>query len=884
MSPSPLDPALASPGPAPGAPSGNPRGHASGSASGSATGSARDEGREDAGVTREEAPRAAAAAAAWRDPLAAVSWPRRRGAIWLALIGVAALALFRRHSEDASVLLTEWCVQVCVALAAARFASRPRYGASQQQWARLLGSTALVLVPWIHGGVQRLTGTGTGLEIVMLSSLAWGAVAAALFGQRDRTVSISVVASGFLTLFTTCISDHASATLPAYLWGVFCQWWLVTNFRRLPANCVAESQSLRVGQRLLAVGAASLVFAVAAWVVADRLPPGLRPTLELMPTSGGSSVHDPHARAGVGDGDALVAAREHASSFGAVDSDMFLDSDQPSLYDMYSESFGEPIRNKRQERAVALAPKNETGEESRVAEAQGANRSFTTERRGRSQHRELRNIESRAILRWIGRPHAHLAVERFEAFDGLQWLAPEDAAPAPPATLSPPALHPYTLGDRTWFSRYYDLRDNGFSPFIGSRQEALKFTGYRSPRIPATADLQLWHIDKVDMPDFFGFTSDRALHMPGRVQVPDYTIVRFVNRDIDSGRLDAALAYYRKASSRPTAPATAEAVVESDVVESDVVESDVVESGVVESGVVESGVGVEGELADLARRWAVGTQPGWAQVQAVLAGLHSEFRYANLAIDPSSDSVPHDATPLQRFLRHREGNAVMFATSAALMLRELGYHTRFVTGFYAAPARDRVLSGEIPIYADSVHAWVEVAVGNDEWVAVEPTPGFQLPPLRQTWSRWLQQHASSIGMSLAALSVVLLGAWRFRATLFDCGCLALGPSSRLLDDRRRIRLLVRILDIRCRLAGIARPDALVPKQWLAQYLAGSSEELTRAFNQFFTEADRIWYGRGQALSPAGRDAWSQLLRSATSRNLKAAARRLHTLELQGPAC
>ncbi len=68
--------------------------------------------------------------------------------------------------------------------------------------------------------------------------------------------------------------------------------------------------------------------------------------LEIMPTSGGSSYAQRGARSGVGDGDALVAAQQNANSFGNVDTDLFVDSPEPSLYDMFSEQFGEPRAKK----------------------------------------------------------------------------------------------------------------------------------------------------------------------------------------------------------------------------------------------------------------------------------------------------------------------------------------------------------------------------------------------------------------------------------------------------------------------------------------------------------------------------------------------------------
>ena len=77
--------------------------------------------------------------------------------------------------------------------------------------------------------------------------------------------------------------------------------------------------------------------------------------------------------------------------------------------------------------------------------------------------------------------------------------------------------------------------------------EAIKFTKFRSNRIPAPAGLEMWHIDKVDQADFFGFSPDGCLEMPGRDFVPDYTTVRLVN---PSDRLGEARGVNRKFSWR----------------------------------------------------------------------------------------------------------------------------------------------------------------------------------------------------------------------------------------------------------------------------------------------------------------------------------------------
>ncbi len=86
--------------------------------------------------------------------------------------------------------------------------------------------------------------------------------------------------------------------------------------------------------------------------------------------SGGTGRADPFAARGVGDGDQLVAAKDEAASFGAVESELFLDSEVPSLYDMFNDMYGEPVNKKREnERAIGLAPSPEAPKEQRTAQS-----------------------------------------------------------------------------------------------------------------------------------------------------------------------------------------------------------------------------------------------------------------------------------------------------------------------------------------------------------------------------------------------------------------------------------------------------------------------------------------------------------------------------------
>jgi len=59
-----------------------------------------------------------------------------------------------------------------------------------------------------------------------------------------------------------------------------------------------------------------------------------------VPSSGSADWSDPEARSGVGDGDNEVSASKRPESVGFTESEVYLESDWPSLYDAFNESYG----------------------------------------------------------------------------------------------------------------------------------------------------------------------------------------------------------------------------------------------------------------------------------------------------------------------------------------------------------------------------------------------------------------------------------------------------------------------------------------------------------------------------------------------------------------
>lgn len=383
---------------------------------------------------------------------------------------------------------------------------------------------------------------------------------------------------------------------------------------------------------------------------------------------------------------------------------------------------------------------------------------------------------------------------------------------------------------------------------------ALKTMRYRSSKIPAPLGLQMWHIDKVDQPDFFGLSKDGTLEMPGRLHVPDDTVLRMVATELELSRIEWLASLPRtkhETESRSTA---------------------------------------ETQLRALARQWTQDLPRGWGQIRAILEHLKSDFDFVRLDSDKEDD-----AESIDTFVQHSRGSDVLFATAAAVMLDELGYASRFVTGFYASPDRFEPIKAQTAILPSDVHAWLEVEVGLGYWIPIEPTPGFLEPSYRLSlWHRI--QYAAPTILRIGLGGIVIGGIiWFLRIAIFEIVCHFLWYPVRLLGDRQMATWLWRILEWRLQFSGRLRPANHTPRRWLSQLLqtdrqpssmessqaASHSASLqnpssirtllwARELQTFFDEADRIWFGTSPAFTETGRAAVASLWRGATTRRLKLA--------------
>ena len=152
------------------------------------------------------------------------------------------------------------------------------------------------------------------------------------------------------------------------------------------------------------------------------------------------------------------------------------------------------------------------------------------------------------------------------------------------------------------------------------------------------------------------------------------------------------------------------------------------------------------EVTALAKSWVGGLPEGWCQIEAVIATLREGYTH-----DRSATASPGCTDVVTEFLLGcARGPDYLFASSTAVLLRSLGYPTRLVSGLYAAQGKFDPRTGHTPVTRDDVHFWVEVRLSDGLWVAVEPTPGYELMPPVRSWSE------------LFADALLALGRWAMR--------------------------------------------------------------------------------------------------------------------------
>jgi len=520
----------------------------------------------------------------------------------------------------------------------------------------------------------------------------------------------------------------------------------------------------------------------------------------FLPFSGGTGWYDPWAQDGIGDGEQLVAATENADSTGPIDSKVMLSSHRPSLYDVFDDMYGEPQKmREKQDRAIALSQRPKSEGEKEAADSEHAGKEFSTRRKSKQNAgRKLDDVEAVALVYVDGPAPVHLRLTAYDHFDGTNW---KEALPSASGNRS---LEQQQGSD--WFHVACPSPPDGIT-----ERHRIKIGKLSTSRIPAPARLTQLRLAEVNRADFFRWEQPDILAVD-RASLPAGTLLEVA---CQAGGVDSETADF----GHLLAPQTSQ----------------------VSAGEVPP---LSPQVAGLLNQWTAGTNPGWGQVVQFARQLarHCQVDSATIESQSSRDI-------LELFLiEQRRGPDYLFATAAAVMLRQLGYQTRLVSGFYGSDGNYLSSAGQLLLANRDVHFWLEILDVAGNWIPLEVTPGFRLRIPRIPWTQRLARQAEQLlswcinrwqrGLVLLA---VLSMAWVLRFEILDRLATALWHVKRRWGAGSYWAATLMLLEYRARLAGNPRPLGQSVRSWLSRFVV--DVETSAAIAGFVKSAEAALYGQ-----------------------------------------
>lgn len=706
-------------------------------------------------------------------------WANQRNVAWLVFVlaGLASLSIAVVSVDGASrglialSTLVPWGIAI-----AGGFVISARYGhtSSPPVWLPvfilLAGLTSLA-----EEGIRReFFGHGRAFEVVLLCGLRNGMLAAAAGSLWRSLERVAAMLSLFLIIFAVMAGDDPflyvvllGYTVAGVAWLMRFYWSNLTG--RMPDNETRKHHPVGV------------------WILLPLLLAGLIAVIPLsgesatevlagfMPSSGGQGDFNPYARRGVGDGDMLVAGTKKVQSFAPIDEAPFFDSDKPSLYDAFSETYDDPLPPKNSERAIALPPEIVQEAMQRLAESQAAGRKFSTLRQApKPRPQGLSDRTSDALFFVAGCVPLHLRMETYDVFDGIEWYPESAPQPARPISIR-------KINGKPWVDLQHRPLAERAAPV---ESHSLKIGRLETNRIPSPPQLIGIHVDKVDRSDLFGWATPDLIKM-NRKSLPPMMVIHLQSQILNREQLKDQHFAFGMSHHR----------------------------GLPETFAFR-------QIQKLAEQWTEGLPRGWAQISAIERQLRTHYQ-----LDPQAR--PHESCicPVAEFLLcSQRGPDYQFATAAAVMLRSLGYPARVVSGFYADPAKYDPRSRHTLVHSEDVHFWVEVGLDSETWITIEPTPGYEvLTPPPTWWDRvstgWAACGeliaAHRLSLSLAGLLLVSGYFWRWRL-LDELETVYCRVSLGTREPGQSILQTLRLLDRRRQRVGWARAPGVTPTRWLKQ--------------------------------------------------------------------
>lgn len=669
----------------------------------------------------------------------------------------------------------------------------------------MAASLSLVCEP-----VQRLLfGTGHAFEMLIMHSQCNLMMALAVCGFRIAFQRLAVIIAIFMTIFCCTISNARGLIPLTVLFSAATITWLVASWWETVDRRMLESERARLPKAWLAVVVTLplLMFAIASSFGANTIATALK---GFMPSSGGTGDHDPFSRGGVNDGDALIAGNKNIKSFAPLEDAPYVDSDKPSLYDVFNESFDDPVKpSRKQDRAIALPPDMMKHVHQLMAESRQAGREFSLLRGNeKSSRHKIKDLNTHALFYVAGRTPVHLKLEVYEVFDGTRWTATQADQLQD--------LEFEQVEDRHWLRM--PKIPKGMEIFSGTATHSIKVAHLDGNVLPTPAHAVGVNINDVNRADMYR-VFENGLVALDRESVPSMTPVNFVSRCVDPEKV--------RGNSNPLSLIRRREIRSIKDLVITLPEGDDID-----------------EIRELAEGVTEGLPRGWEQFEAITHWLKQ-----NCVLDRGAHASPDCDSPVREFLfETRRGSEYLFASSAAVMLRTLGYPARLVGGFYANPERYDTRKQHTAVHAEDAHFWCEVYVGSDTWLTVEPSPGYEVLGPPPTFIEQFVLLLKLILRAAVANTVLLL--------LIATGLAVAFINRRHLQDllltmrwkwtsrstaRLRAVQLAMLIDNRLRLAGLSRRNETTLRRWAQQpVLEPIREELVLVSEL----ADRGMYSEG----------------------------------------
>jgi hypothetical protein len=531
--------------------------------------------------------------------------------------------------------------------------SRPRQGTLTLSRIGILLGMLLLGVPFADGAGRILSTTYfRPLEQVTIIALTDFAFFAVAMSHVRRSSAAAASVSFVLLLSAIMLGEHPAIVPLTAAYGGLAAMWLATRYCRTLGTATLNRDAF--GIPMIPVLCLTLLLA-GITAASTRFAKGM-PDIwgEWAPSSGGSLWANPAALLGIGDGDWMVSG-PNAKSTGPIDSDYFLESDLPTMYDVLTESYGEPQPPDEVLRAIFVRQERMLSRPGHKAPDIGsAGRQFSLYRKGRSTRHTPDSEDATALLYAEGETPLHLAMTVYERFDGVSWHEPKETHAVCRLEVRAP--------DTSWL---WLPKRQATELLGGTRQHQLRFGRLSSAHLPLPNHLERLRLGQQDDTNVKRWANDvltwaHAGILRARQCMPTGTYLEVASRTVD-----------RSALSRS---------------------NELVGGDVADGSCLDVPDHLRPSAETLARHFSHLSR-GWPQIEAILEHLRTHYKHDRDATIPSSCK-----DPIHHFLHQaRGGPSYQFVTAAALALRSLGYPTRVVSGFYASPEDYVARAGHTPI-------------------------------------------------------------------------------------------------------------------------------------------------------------------------------------------